>query len=76
VFSRELEIAQGVFDPNFLTKVEASLKPNSSALFVLVRSAEPEAVLVALSGVGGEILRTTLSEAAQLKLRDALSAVV
>ena len=75
VFHRELEIAQGVFDPNFLTKVEECLKPNSSALFVLVQSAEPEAVLAALSGVGGTVLRTTLSESVQLELQGALNVV-
>jgi uncharacterized membrane protein len=73
VFHRELEIAHELFDPNFLTEVETSLKPNSSALFVFVRSARPEPVLAALLGVGGEILRTTLSESTRLKLRDALT---
>lgn len=73
VFHRELEIAQGVFDSNFLFKVETFLKPNSSALFVLVRRSNPEAVLAALSGVGGEVLQTTLPEVAQKKLQDALS---
>lgn len=72
VFHRDLEIAQDVFDPSFLTEVETSLKPNSSALFVLVRSAQPEPVLTALAGVGGEIIRTTLSEPLQLKLRETL----
>jgi uncharacterized membrane protein len=76
VFHRELKIAQGMFDPNFLTNVEESLKPNSSALFVLVRSVEQEPVLSALSGVGGEVLRTSLPEAAQQKLQATLSAVV
>jgi uncharacterized membrane protein len=76
VFHSELKIAQGVFDPDFLTNVEETLKPNSSALFVLVRPTDPEAVLTALAGIGGELLRTSLPEAAQLKLRDALSAAV
>ena len=53
VFHREVEIAQDVFDPNFLLTVEASLQPNSSALFVLVRSGELEAVLPTLAGIGG-----------------------
>ena len=73
VFHRELKIAQGFFDPDFLTSFEEALTPNSSALFVLMRSAEPEAILTALAGVGGDILRTTLSETAALKLSDALS---
>ncbi len=76
VFHRDVEIAQDVFDPDFLSKVEASLKPNSSALFTFVRSAEPNALLAALSGVGGEIIRTTLSAAAQQKLQVVLSTAV
>lgn len=73
VFHRELEVAQSIFDPDFLFKVETSLKPNSSALFVLVQSTEPEAVLAALSGVGREVLRTTLPEVAPKQLQDALN---
>jgi len=76
VFHRELKIAEGAFEPDFLIKVEESLKPNSSALFVLVRSAEPEAILTTLSGVGGDIIRTTLPEATQQKLQADLNAVV
>jgi uncharacterized membrane protein len=75
VFHRELEIAQGVFDPNFLDKVEASLKPNSSAIFVVIRSAESDAVRTALSGIGGDVLYTTISEVERQKLQNALSAV-
>ncbi|XGV98263.1 MAG: DUF1269 domain-containing protein [Leptolyngbya sp. BL-A-14] len=76
VFHRKLAIAQGLFDPQFLLQVEDSLKPDSSALFVLVRSGDPTAILTALSSTGGSLLRTTLPEAVQLKLRDAVSAVV
>ncbi len=75
VFHRDLEIAQDVFDPQFLTEVETSLTPNSSALFVLVRSAQSAAVLTAFAGVGGEIIHTTLAETLQLKLRDTLRAI-
>lgn len=75
VFHRELEIAQDIFEPSFLTEVETCLKPNSSALFVLVRCAQQKPVLAALAGVGGEIIRTTLPESFQLKLRDALMVV-
>jgi uncharacterized membrane protein len=75
VFHRDLEIAQDIFDPIFLTEVETSLQPNSSALFVLVRSAQPEPVLTALAGVGGDIIRTTLAEPLQHKLRDTLRVI-
>ncbi|MBW4579395.1 MAG: DUF1269 domain-containing protein [Tildeniella nuda ZEHNDER 1965/U140] len=72
VFHSELKIAQGVFDPDFLTSVEASLKPNSSALFVLVRSTGAEVVLAALADVGGDVIRTPLPESTQQTLQDAL----
>ncbi|MGA7932302.1 MAG: DUF1269 domain-containing protein [Kovacikia sp.] len=75
VFHRELKIAQGVFDPGFLTRVEDSLKPNSSALFVLVRSGEPETVLAALSDAGGEMQRAPFPEGSQLKLQHGLSSI-
>gem|GEM_PF-2953378 len=75
VFHRDLAIAQDVFEPQFLTQVETSLKPNSSLLFVLVRSAQLEPVWIALVGVGGGIVRTTLSELLPLKLRDAVIVV-
>ncbi|MGG6296907.1 DUF1269 domain-containing protein [Leptolyngbya sp. AN02str] len=76
VFHRELNVSHGVFDPSFLTSVEESLQPNSSALFVLVRSLKPESVLAALAGTGGTVLRTTLSKDDQQKLQDALRATV
>jgi uncharacterized membrane protein len=75
VFHRTLMINEGVFDGDFLVDVEDALKPNSSALFVLVRFAESERVLADLSGVGGKVLKTTLSEAEQQKLQDALNAI-
>lgn len=76
VFHRQLEIAQGFFDPQFLLQVEESLKPDASALFVLARSGDPTTIFTALSGLGGNLLRTTLPETVPLKLRDAVSAVV
>lgn len=72
VFHRELKIAQGLFDPDFLLKVEETLQPDASALFVLVRSGDSEALLATLASVGGHLLRTTLPETSQLKLQDAL----
>lgn len=72
IFHRTLTIAQGVFDPDFLTKVENSLQPNSSALFVLVQPADTEAVLALFSDVGGTVSKTRLPEAEQRKLQDAL----
>jgi uncharacterized membrane protein len=72
VFHRQIFIAEGVFDRQFLAEVEESLQPNSSALFTLIRSADIEKALATLAGVGGKVLKTTLSEAEQQKLQEVL----
>jgi len=46
---------------------------NSSALFILVRKAQPERVLAELSGVSGKVLRTSLSPEQEKKLQEALA---
>jgi uncharacterized membrane protein len=72
VFNRQLTINEGIFDSHFLTEVEDSLQPNTSALFTLVKSADSEKVLITLSGIDGKVLKTTLSEADQQRLQSAL----
>jgi uncharacterized membrane protein len=46
---------------------------NSSALFVLVRKAQPDKVLAELSGIQGKVLRTSLSNEQEARLQEALS---
>jgi len=58
----------------FMKDLAANLKPNSSALFVLVRKATPERVLEELQGTGGKILKTSLSHEDETKLQTALDA--
>jgi uncharacterized membrane protein len=60
-------------DDNFIRSLSATLPPNSSALFVLVRKAQPEKVLAELKGVRGRILRTSLSPEQEARLKAALS---
>jgi uncharacterized membrane protein len=60
-------------DDNFIRSLSATLPPNSSALFVLVRKAQPEKVLAELKGVKGRILRTSLSPDQEAKLQAAIS---
>ncbi len=60
---------------DFARSLSATLQPGSSALFVLVRKAQPEKVLAALSGFKGEILRTSLSLKQEAPLETALSGV-
>lgn len=64
--------AMGIDDP-FLRELAANIKPGGSALFVLVREAKPDEVLEQLRGTGGKILKTTLSNENEDKLRAVLT---
>jgi uncharacterized membrane protein len=61
---------------HFKKELTATLIPGSSALFVLVRKATPDRdrVLEELKGIGGKILKTSLSHEDEAKLQAALSA--
>ena len=61
-------------DDNFMKEIEASLKPGSSTLFVLVRRATEDRVLEELKGTGGKILKTSLSHDDEAKLQAVLDA--
>lgn len=58
----------------FMKELAATMTPNSSALFVLVRKATPDKVLEELKGTGGTILRASLSNEDEAKLQAALDA--
>ena len=60
-------------DDKFIRSLADTLQPNTSALFVLVRKAQPEKVLAELKGVKGRILRTSLSPDQEAKLQAAIS---
>ena len=59
----------------FMKELAATMTPNSSALFVLVRKATPDKVLEELKGTGGTILKASLSNEDEAKLQAALDAV-
>ena len=61
-------------DDDFMKDLAATMKPGSSALFVLVRSMTPDKVLEELKGTGGSVLKTSLSHEDEAKLQAALSA--
>ena len=61
-------------DDNFMKELAATLTPNSSALFVLVRRATEDRVLEELKGTGGKILKTSLSHDDEAKLQAVLDA--
>lgn len=58
----------------FMKDLAATLTPDSSALFVLVRSSTPDKVLEEVKGTGGTVLKTSLSHDDEAKLQAALSA--
>ena len=60
-------------DDKFMKDLAATLKPGSSALFVLVQKATPDKVLDELSGTGGTILKSSLSHDDEAKLQAALN---
>jgi len=60
-------------DDNFIRQLAGTLPENSSALFVLVRKAQPEKVLQELSRFPGRLLRTSLSPEQEERLRKALA---
>lgn len=58
---------------DFIERVTEALKPGTSALFVLVHEANPEAVLAALRPYRGTVLDSDLSPEAETALKQALS---
>jgi len=63
-------------DDNFIRQIAETLQPNTSALFVLVRKAQPEKVLAELSQFRGRVLRSSLSPEQEARLQAALSGAV
>ena len=57
-------------DDGFIKSLADTIPNNSSALFVLVRKAQPEKVLEELKGIHGRLLRTSLAPDQEQKLRD------
>ncbi len=59
-------------DDKFMKKLADGLQPNTSVLFVLIRSATPDKVVDEIKSFGGTILQTSLSHEDQAKLQTAL----
>jgi uncharacterized membrane protein len=58
---------------DFIKSLAETIPTDSSALFILVRKAQPEKVLAELSGVKGKVLHTSLSTEQEKRLQEALS---
>jgi uncharacterized membrane protein len=63
----------GVKD-DFRKRAADVLKPGGAALVVFVSKATPDKATAALAPLGGEVLRTSLSEEAEVELQHALNA--
>ena len=62
-------------DDAFIRSLGATIQPGSSALFVLVRRVTADKVLPELSQFRGTVLRTSLSDDQEQRLRQALQGV-
>ncbi len=57
----------------FIKDLAATMKPNTSALFVLVRKSTPDRVLEELKGTGGRVLQSSLSHEEVDRLQNVLA---
>ncbi|MGD8266658.1 MAG: DUF1269 domain-containing protein [Desulfobacterales bacterium] len=62
-------------DDKFMKELGETITAGSSALFVLVRKATPDKVLAELKGFRGKVLKTSLTEDKEEKLREVLSGI-
>lgn len=65
-------LAKSGMDKEFLARVKDSVRPGTSALFMVIQKVTPDKVIDALRPYGGEVLRTSLSEDAERRLREAM----
>jgi uncharacterized membrane protein len=57
---------------DFIKELGSKIKPNSSALFLLVQKVTADKVLPRVAGFKGHVLKTSLSEEREKRLREAL----
>jgi uncharacterized membrane protein len=58
---------------DFIRSIGETLKPETSALFLLIRKSQPEKVLAELSGFRGRVIRSSLSPEQEARLQAALA---
>ncbi len=59
-------------DDEFIKSLSENVKPCCSALFVLIRSMTQDKVFAELSGLGGKVLKTSLSKDVEERLQQVL----
>lgn len=60
-------------DDKFMKELATAMKPGSSVLFILVKSATPDKVLQEIKGTGGHVMKTSLSHTDEAKLQAVLA---
>ena len=65
-------LAKGGIDERFVEGLSKNFKPGCSALFVLVRKADPDRVGKAFAGFGGKVLVSSLSEEQEAAIQASL----
>ncbi len=66
------KITKSSIDKGFQEQVREMMQPGTSALFMIVEQMTTDKALDGLSTFGGSVLKTSLSEADQAELQDAL----
>ena len=66
-------LGKNAIDKQFQDQIRDSLKPGTSALFMVIEKATPDKAIAALSQYGGNVLRTSLSDEDTAKLQEALT---
>ena len=65
----------GINDP-FMKDLSTSIQPGSAALFLLIKEMTPDKVLEQIKDFGGVVLKTSLDDAKEQALRNALAGAV
>ncbi len=60
-------------DDNFMKQIAETLKPGTSALFVLVKEATPDKLAEHIAGTGGKLIQTSLTHENDQKLQAVLN---
>jgi uncharacterized membrane protein len=63
-------------DDSFMKELATTLQPGTAALFVLIKTMTADKVLKEIKDAGGVVLKTSLDEAKEKALRDALASAV
>lgn len=66
------KITKSSIDKGFQEQVREMMQPGTSALFMIVEQMTTDKAVAGLSKFGGSVLKTSLSEADQAELQDAL----